>query len=94
MPEAIRDYLIKVAEEEGIPYQLATFSYGNTDAAAVYVSAGGIPTAVVTIPRRYSHSPVEMLDLNDALATLALSQAVVRRVKEFPNSGAGDVRNS
>lgn len=84
LPEGIRDYLVRLCEEEGIPYQLATFPFGNTDAASVYVSAGGIPTAAVTIPRRYSHSPVEMLDLNDVLATVRLCRAVVERVAEFP----------
>jgi len=75
---------IEVAEEAKIPYQLATFAFGNTDASSIYVSAGGIPTAAVTIPRRYSHSPVELLDLNDALATLRLCEEVVRRIGEFP----------
>jgi endoglucanase len=82
--ESVRDYLIGIAEAERIPYQLAPFAYGNTDAASIYVSAGGIPTAAVTIPRRYSHSPVEMLDLNDAVAALRLCRAVVEHVGDFP----------
>lgn len=84
LPAPIRDYLISLAEGAGIPYQLATFPFGNTDASAVYVSAGGIPTAAVTIPRRYSHSPVEVMDLDDALATIRLAQEVVRHVADFP----------
>jgi endoglucanase len=84
LPESVRDFLVGVAEAEGIPYQLAPFAYGNTDAASIYVSAGGIPTAAVTMARRYAHSPVEMLDLNDAVATLRLCRAVIERVNEFP----------
>jgi endoglucanase len=84
MSEPIRDYLTRVADEEGIPYQLGVFSFSNTDAGSVYVSAGGIPTGPVTIPRRYSHSPVEMLDLNDAVAAFRLCLAVVRRAGDFP----------
>jgi endoglucanase len=84
MPDRIRDFLITVSEEAGIPYQLAPFAFSSTDAAGIYDSAGGIATAVATIPRRYSHSPVEMLDLKDALTTLDLCEAVVRRVEEFP----------
>lgn len=57
-------------------------AYGDTDGSAIRDS--GIPTAVVTMPRRYSHSPVEILDLNDALATLRVCREVVRRVGEFP----------
>jgi endoglucanase len=86
MPEPVRDYLTRVADDEGIPYQLAIFPYGNSDAGSVYISAGGIPTGAVTIPRRYSHSPVEMLDVNDAVAALRLCVAAVRRSAEFPRS--------
>lgn len=89
LPDSVRDFLTRIADDAGIPYQLAPFAFGNTDAAAIYDSAGSIPTAAVTIPRRYSHSPVEMLDLNDALATLRLCRAVVARVDEFPRGMMG-----
>jgi putative aminopeptidase len=89
MSEPVRAFLIEVAESLGIPYQLATFSFSETDGSAIYSSAGGISTAVVTIPRRYSHSPVEMLDLNDALATLRLAVEVARRAGEFPRGLLG-----
>ncbi len=82
MPDTVRRYLTRVAGEADIPYQLATFAYGNTDASAIRNL--GISSAVATMPRRYSHSPVEMLDLNDALATVRLCREVVRRVSEFP----------
>lgn len=82
MPDTVRSYLTRVAADAAIPYQLATFAYGNSDGSAIRNT--GISTAVVTMPRRYSHSPVEMLDLNDARATLRLCQEVVRRVGEFP----------
>jgi putative aminopeptidase len=86
MPEPIRDFLVTVCAEAGIPYQLATFAFGNTDASSIYVSAGGIPTAVATIARRYSHSPVEVLDLNDALWTVRLCEQVVQRAATFPQT--------
>jgi endoglucanase len=85
LPETVRDYLVSVAEGAGIPYQLAAFAYGNTDAAAIYSAAGGIPTAPITVPRRYSHSPVEVLDLDDALNTLRLVEQVVQHSDEFPH---------
>jgi len=55
-----------------LTYQRATFTGGNTDATAMHLSRSGIPSAAVTIPRRYSHSPVELVDLRDADATLRL----------------------
>jgi putative aminopeptidase FrvX len=91
MSEPVRDFVLRVTEDADIPCQPAAFSFGNTDAGSIYDSAEGIPTAVATMPRRYSHSPVEMLDLNDAFATLHLCQEVVRRMREFPLGLMGEV---
>src|SRR5262249_34872650 len=48
----------------------ATMGYAVTDAAAVDIANYGVPTVVLGIPRRYSHSPVCTFDLNDAIALL------------------------
>jgi len=37
----------------------------STDADAVYLSRRGIATALVSVPLRYMHSPVETVDLED-----------------------------
>ncbi|CAB4243639.1 Endoglucanase [Methylacidimicrobium sp. AP8] len=42
----------------------------GTDADAIFLQRGGIPTAALGIPNRYMHSPVEVVDLQD-LETLA-----------------------
>jgi endoglucanase len=76
---AIRDLLVRAAEEEGIPYQRGLFYGGNADAAAVHLVREGVPTGIVNIARRYSHSPVETLDSNDAVDALFLVEAFVRR---------------
>ena len=60
-----------------MPYQLAVTDGGVTDAAAAHLAAGGIATLEVKIPRRYSHSPVEMLDLRDLAAVLSLVEELV-----------------
>lgn len=64
--------LEKAAEDAGVPYQPATFTGGNTDATAMHLSRSGIPSGALTIPRRYSHSPVELVDLRDADAALEI----------------------
>jgi putative aminopeptidase FrvX len=48
-----------------------------TDAAAAHLVGGGIATLEVKIPRRYSHSPVELLDLRDLAAALTLVEELV-----------------
>lgn len=75
---AMRDLLFETAKREGIPFQPAIFYGGNSDAAAVHLARSGVPTGIVNIARRYSHSPVETLDINDAVGALELTEAVVR----------------
>src|SRR5438270_4422026 len=77
IPRAARDAMIAAAQRAGAPYQLAVTGGGVTDAAAAHLAAGGIPTLEVKIPRRYSHSPVELLDLRDLAAALTLVEELV-----------------
>lgn len=72
--------LIETAEREGLPYQVTTFTGGNTDASAMHLVREGIPSGVVALPRRYSHSPVEMGDINDTLAALKLLKSFVQHM--------------
>ena len=37
----------------------------GTDARAIQVTREGIPTALLSIPLRYMHQPVETLDIRD-----------------------------
>lgn len=77
LPKAARDVMIAAAQRAGVPYQLAVTSGGVTDAAAAHLVAGGIATLEIKLPRRYSHSPVELLDLRDLAAALALVEELV-----------------
>ncbi|MGH2508222.1 MAG: M42 family metallopeptidase [Ktedonobacteraceae bacterium] len=77
LPRAARDAMIAAAQRADIPYQLAVTSGGVTDAAAAHLLGVGIPTLEIKLPRRYSHSPVEMLDLRDLAAALALVEELV-----------------
>ena len=77
LPHRAREVLIRAAERLGVPYQLAIAPGGVTDAAAAHLAAGGIATLEIKLPRRYSHSPVEVLDLTDLAAALALVEEVI-----------------
>ena len=56
------ELLYDAAEAEKIPFTLeATARATGTDADAVHLSRGGVPTALVSIPIRYMHSPVELV---------------------------------
>lgn len=75
---AIKRLLLDTAAREQIPVQPALFTQSMSDLVAVHLVRGGIPAGAINIPRRYAHSPVETADLNDALYTLQLMEAVAR----------------
>jgi putative aminopeptidase FrvX len=77
--------LEETAREAGLPYQTVMFTGGNTDASAMHLSRSGIPSGAVTIPRRYSHSPVELVDMRDADAALRLLREFIVRMPEKIN---------
>lgn len=69
----VSERLIAAAEAEGIPYQLeAEPSVTGTDARAIQMQRGGIPTGLVSVPLRYMHTPTEVVCLADAEATVKL----------------------
>lgn len=83
----MRDFLLRVARESQIEVQQAVFVGGNSDAAAVSLVRDGIPTGVVNFARRYSHSPVEMLDINDAVDVLLVLEGAAKSFGPETNLG-------
>lgn len=74
--------LIAVAEAEGIPLQHeASSRYTGTDTDDVFVSRAGVPSALVSLPMRYMHSPVELVDLADVERCIRLLTAFARSVQ-------------
>jgi len=74
----VKRFLWRAAEKAGVDAQLATMvGFGATDAAAMQISRQGVPCAGVSLPRRYSHSPVETADLNDAVGAVRLLKAFI-----------------
>jgi len=58
-------WLRSTADASGIPYQIEVGTGGNTDATIIHLEQGGIPSVPFSIPARYIHSPVEMVDMQD-----------------------------
>ncbi len=83
VPPVIRDLLVGTARRHQLPYQRVIFSGGNNDAAAIQQAAEGIPAGSITLPRRYSHSPVEVGDIRDMEAAVRLLEAIIREMKEI-----------
>ena len=80
------ELLYETAQAEKIPFTVeASGRATGTDADAVHLSRGGVPTALVSIPIRYMHSPVELVQLGDVDACVRLVGAVALRLER----GAG-----
>ena len=75
------DLLVDTAEAEGIPYTVETGMKTYTDADETYLSRGGVATALVSVPLRNMHSPIEIVDLADLKACVRLVTAFVRRLE-------------
>ncbi|MET0306168.1 MAG: M42 family metallopeptidase [Solirubrobacterales bacterium] len=77
------ELLVETAEEAGIEYSVSASGRAtSTDADAIQISRSGIPTGLVSIPLRYMHSPVELVDLGDLEATVELIAAFAARLED------------
>jgi len=78
-PRLVR-FLRETAEAERIPYQIRQPGGGGTDSGAIQRSLAGIPTVSVSIPHRYTHSPVSIARVDDWKHTLNLLHAALKRI--------------
>ena len=72
--------LVDTAEELGISYQFKQPLMGGTDAGAIHKTRTGVPSAVVSVPARYIHSPVCVLSKSDFENTVRLMQETLWRL--------------
>lgn len=77
-----------VAERFEIPFTKEPLPrHSGTDAFAMQVTAGGVPTMVVSIPLRYMHTPLEMVVIKDIDRTARLlAEFVVQLDDKFMES--------
>jgi len=73
---------LEAAEGEGIPYAVnVSAGSTHTDMDAAYLSRAGIAAGLVSIPIRYTHSPVETVALEDVEAAIRLVAAFANRLR-------------
>ncbi len=83
MNPKVVDLLLDCAEAHSIAYQLAAEGRATgTDANAIQINRAGVATALVSVPNRYMHSPVEMISLDDIDRTADLLARFAERVTE------------
>ena len=77
------DWLKKTAKKHDIKIQIEVGDGGNTDASAINFERGGIPSVPVSVPARYIHSPVEVIDLKDLQGAIELLRLAVKTKPNF-----------
>ena len=71
----------EIAVENAIPYQIEVNpSSSGTDARTAQISGKGVKTGIISIPLRYMHSPVEIVDETDIVNAISLLKLVVEKV--------------
>ncbi|WP_090926487.1 M20/M25/M40 family metallo-hydrolase [Salibacterium qingdaonense] len=80
------DLLKQAADESGIPvqYELTPRSTG-TDADQLRKTARGVPVALVSLPLRYMHAPVETVSLDDIEQAIELLVSFFTRLQGNEN---------
>ncbi len=75
------DLLVQSAREDQIPFQISGAPRATgTDANVMQLSRGGVATALISVPLRYMHTPVEVLSLTDLENTVRLVASVLYRI--------------
>jgi endoglucanase len=79
----LRKRLVKVASDYNVPIQTDVRpGPTGTDARAMQITREGIPALVLSIPLRYMHTSVEVLDLKDVSYTAKLLAFFSASIKE------------
>ena len=71
--------LAEVAKANDIKHQFEILHSGGTDTAAMQAAGAGVRAGAISIPTRYGHSGVEMIDAADADACVDLTVAWLKK---------------
>ena len=74
------DKMIELAKANDIKYQCEILLAGGTDTASMQRAGAGSHAGAISIPTRYIHSNVEMIDVSDVNACVDLAVAFVQAV--------------
>ncbi len=75
------DLLVDTAKNENIPYQFKRTITGGTDAGVIHRTRAGVPSITVSVPARYIHAPVGMINLSDFQNTVELMYKTLCRIE-------------
>jgi endoglucanase len=78
----VYEKLVKLAGMKKIPFQVEPAPKATgTDANVIQLTRSGVAAGLVSVPNRYMHTPVEMVDLKDIENTARLLAAYIESLK-------------
>ena len=81
--QKLNDLLKAVAKENGIPYQMESYTGRTyTDADNLHVTGTGVVTALLSLPLRYMHCPSEVCHMDDIENSIELLARFLCRIDE------------
>lgn len=74
LDKKLSDKLISIAKEKEIKYQIEVLTGRSTgtNADPIITTRGGVTTGILSIPQKYMHTPIEVVDLKDIKSTASL----------------------
>ncbi|WP_017414062.1 M42 family metallopeptidase [Clostridium tunisiense] len=77
----VREKLMEVAEEYSIPYQVEVEPGDTgTDAWDIQIAGQGIPTLLISIPLKYMHTSVEVVNMKDVKNTGRIMAKLIEKL--------------
>lgn len=82
----LRDFIIKIAKKNKINFQrLASYRYTGTDTDIFAYSNGGVASALISLPIKYMHTTVEMVNKYDIEKTINLFFILLKEINPEQN---------
>ena len=80
-PKVLR-WLVDTATQNKIDFQVETGLMGTTDAARMALTREGVPSGTISIPARYIHSPIGIINLRDLENCVKLTVFAVQNIQK------------
>jgi putative aminopeptidase FrvX len=79
----LRKLILQAAEDNGIPFQrMAASRWTGTDTDAFAFGAGGVASALISLPLRYMHTTVETVHRNDVENVIRLIYNSLQKIED------------
>jgi len=78
--KGLRDFVLNIADENEIPYQLTTLKRGGTDGGKIHLARTGAPSIALALPVRYLHSHTSIMHEDDYNALIKLLDKLLEKL--------------